>query len=1327
MAALSDSSEGDAGSPVAVPASPVAAAPAAPADPAAPAAPASPRACWPPSTRPPPPLPPGATAATDADVPLWPYQRELFEMVITNICSRMGTVVICPTGSGKTRVAIAVAGWYLRCLRNEVAADWLRPGAIVFLVPTVALVKQQADQFRDLLPWAEVTEHHGKSKQRVAEGVSNHGIVVSEAQTFSNALNQKVSMNDVAIVFLDEVHHAVATKGSSAHPYAQVLECYTKPYDHDSRRGSALPAVVGLSASPCVGPVDPHQKLRELLSVVSGPQGKPARVASVHRQVASLKARVPEVCVEPAVVRFWDLEAAISEVVVAAMSQTEARLMQEPALLPSLHSTLKKKSNLQLRPQLFENAAMNKQATFGARHTGPYLCFVADQRDSAEQVCRWDIATHYAVLEALCTALQALEDCGGDFCIDVLQRLQDRCKRKPDSCSSCRCDNCLRWEPTCAADEIYANALERVDSIVRRAEPQHRQGSKLARLMEQLRRFNGEVDAQPEQRAILFVYSRWSAAQVLCKIRQLSDLQHLSGDNCDLLVGNSKRNKAATADMPCDDPAVLKRANQGQKSKEQDRQLERLRTGELKLLVATSVAEEGVDVPACNLVIRYDTTFGVAAVIQARGRARALESKFCLIMRPADEDGWERQSEGERLMQVAVAEEQARHQEEDPSYGKPRWWYLPDRFFQQWWRCQGYRSTWKWLVTTSDCSGRRQAYLTVDANPVDGLPECFRCAPDTVEWKGVGKSDQEAVRDVARQVLSTLSHDYQLDALGPDDIALDPRVRPPKPVRVHLAGSCPQLPAFVLGGHRPRQRTFSLPWPYDTTPYQDLSQVYRKLTGAPLPQPQYQFRNEVLAADGRRRAGRIRVVLGNGETGALPLNLQQDRQSIAFDEDGGVTQERAKEIVLNQACLDVLNRLNDSRVPRHEYVNPDPGDDDAGMWTADSIAGDVMRLTEEALHEQQQQLLQQDAQSRAVPSSVAQSEGSGPSAALPPAAHAGVQQQQQLQQQAQSGRVPSSVAQSEGSGPSAALPPAAHAGVQQQQQQQQAQSGRVPSSVAQSEGSGPSAALPPAAHADAGPSGGGGGPQGAAPAPAAAAPSRSSPWSLSGSSRDPPDGGELCPSAAGSGGGGGPPSSVARSSVSGSAPQPAPAAGSACGTAAPCEAPGSGPSRRASEVVTVELPQPAPRPRGAAAPAAPPPRVSPVPPAPVVAESVRSGAHPTPPPSEYASSVYSMSSVATSATAGNRWLLALERRLEVLGHDMQCVDFRETEVRGEFVCHPRVNVGKLRGLARDWRDVPKPTHSRLYPKLSQAKDRAAKRVFCFIGEILGLEDSADGP
>ncbi|CEP11830.1 hypothetical protein [Parasitella parasitica] len=113
---------------------------------------------------------------------------------------------------------------------------------------------------------------------------------------------------------------------------------------------------------------------------------------------------------------------------------------------------------------------------------------------------------------------------------------------------------------------------------------------------------------------IIFVDRRHTAVAIKTLIESLTTFQ---GDiRCDVLIGHGAK---SGGDLQM-------------KYTAQNRVIARFRSGELNLLIATNVAEEGLDIQACNYVIRFDVFKTVIAYIQSRGRARRKDSRYILML-----------------------------------------------------------------------------------------------------------------------------------------------------------------------------------------------------------------------------------------------------------------------------------------------------------------------------------------------------------------------------------------------------------------------------------------------------------------------------------------------------------------------------------------------------------------------------------------------------------------------------------------------------------------------------------------------------------------------
>ncbi|KFQ21043.1 putative ATP-dependent RNA helicase DHX58, partial [Mesitornis unicolor] len=192
---------------------------------------------------------------------------------------------------------------------------------------------------------------------------------------------------------------------------------------------------------------------------------------------------------------------------------------------------------------------------------------------------------------------------------------------------------------------LTATFEENRTSLQALAEDQRYENPRLGKLEEILRE---HFQPHGTSRGIVFTKTRQSAH---CLLRWLQDTATLHGQHLRA--------------------AVLTGAGYGSQSghmtqAEQQDVIKLFRQGALNLLFSTSVAEEGLDIPECNVVVRYGLMTNEIAMVQARGRARAKNSVYSVVAK-ANSREVSRELLNEdlvQLMEQAIAAVQAMPEQE---------------------------------------------------------------------------------------------------------------------------------------------------------------------------------------------------------------------------------------------------------------------------------------------------------------------------------------------------------------------------------------------------------------------------------------------------------------------------------------------------------------------------------------------------------------------------------------------------------------------------------------------------------------------------------------
>ena len=447
-------------------------------------------------------------------------EARAYQIAATQACVQCSTLLVMPTGFGKTAVQ-----W--NCI-----ADALQSGVekIVITAPTVGLVEQQRRMIVERIEIdSNVVQTYTGSNRPIKRGEiwKQATIVIATPQVIRNDVDSGlIHLKDVGLLIIDEAHHA---KGN--HATAQVADRYKAQCEN--------PWLVAATASPG----STQTAIRQLWNRLN-----------VHRLFV---AKREDDLLQPYAVdmNIATIRVMLDATTVALMEPLETHQFEET-------DALKRQGFLapteHLTAGLIEEAAQRASIAISRKDPRGY--------DAARRIS--DVRRMHMLLDLLKTQ-------GVRSARSYLQRADEQLRAGERSTSRFLKKHVIH---------NFRQAIETMDEC-------HPKSKIVADLVVE------HLEQNPDDRILIFSEYRDTVDHLV------HDLNRIPGAIVDRFIGQSKRGK-----------------REGMTQKQQLAQLERFRNGEINVLVATSVGEEGLDVPSASMVLFYEPVPSAIRAIQRRGR-----------------------------------------------------------------------------------------------------------------------------------------------------------------------------------------------------------------------------------------------------------------------------------------------------------------------------------------------------------------------------------------------------------------------------------------------------------------------------------------------------------------------------------------------------------------------------------------------------------------------------------------------------------------------------------------------------------------------------------
>ncbi|KAM4731905.1 interferon-induced helicase C domain-containing protein 1 isoform 2-T2 [Anableps anableps] len=484
-----------------------------------------------------------------------------------------GNIIIClPTGSGKTRVAVYITQKHLDSRRAEG-----KPGKVVVLVNKIPLVEQHfSTEFSPILkPKYKVERVSGDSQLKISftKIVQGNDIIICTAQILENYLERAQSGEDEGVKLSDltliiiDECHHTQKGGVYNHIMMRYLKQKHKNIKLKKEQKEPVP-------------------LPQILGLTASPGVGGASILSKAEE------HILRICA--------NLDA--SKIMTRSLGkdkkeQRKSILTVEPrkedpfgcvikTIMTAIHKYAELSPTCDLGSQNYEQWAVQKERQ--AAKDGDQTVRVC-----AEYLRRYNEGLILSNTIRMCDALSYL---------NKFHEEQIKKKTVPDEEHNIQITDTERF-----LFNLFKDRKEEMEKLAK--DPAYENDS-LSKLKTKILQ---EFSSRKEARGIIFTKTRHSAITLSQWIQENPKFADIGVKPSYVIGGGDQSDtKPMTA-------------------AEQKDVLKKFKTGELNLLIATTVAEEGLDIPDCNFVIRYGHVTNEIAMIQSQGRGRAEDSTYTVV------------------------------------------------------------------------------------------------------------------------------------------------------------------------------------------------------------------------------------------------------------------------------------------------------------------------------------------------------------------------------------------------------------------------------------------------------------------------------------------------------------------------------------------------------------------------------------------------------------------------------------------------------------------------------------------------------------------------